>query len=137
MGVNSKLILILLTLRFCGFIEAQTYANYSNLVTAVLTGYNTDIIPLDDHSQTLTVTVSGFLYSLMEVDVILSKITIVFSLDAQWIDSQIQWTPSTYGNLNAISITRKNVWTPPFVLATPVDFTTLGWLFSFIYRRYI
>ena len=115
---------------FClllGHCSGQSYLNYSNLVTDVLNGYNPDIIPLDDHTQTMFINTSGTLYSLVDVDVVLGKVTVVLELHADWMDSQINWIPSDYGNLAEISIPKKNVWTPYFVLGTPLDFTTIGW----------
>ena len=131
MALGIKRIFLLVQLiygSFCifGHAAAQSYSNYSNLVNTVLSGYNSDIIPLDDHSQTMTIAVSGNLYTLLDVDVVLGKMTVVFGLNAKWMDSQIHWTPSDYGNLSYIMIPGKDVWTPDFVLGTPVDFTRLG-----------
>ena len=118
--------LFLLNICSWGISSAQSYANYSNLVNHVLTQYNPDIIPLENQVTLMTISVSGYLYMLMEVDVILGKITVLMSLTVEWTDSKIKWRPRDFGNLNEIQIPKNKVWTPAFIVSTPFDFNTLG-----------
>ena len=118
--------LILLIACLWDISSAQSYANYSDLVDLVLTNYNPDIIPLENQGALMNISLSGYLYMLMEVDVVLGKISLLMSLIIEWQDWKMTWSPSDFGNLNEIQIPKKKVWTPAFVVSTPFDFNTLG-----------
>ena len=118
--------LILLIACLWDISSTQSYANYSDLVDLVLTNYNPDIIPLENQGALMNISLSGYLYMLMEVDVVLGKISVLMSLIIEWQDWKMTWSPSDFGNLNEIQIPKKKVWTPAFVVSTPFDFNTLG-----------
>lgn len=95
----------------------QTMADIYQLYSDVFTTYNKDIVP---SNQTIEVELTFLPTSLVSFDEIKQTLSLMGFITMKWTDQVISWTPASYGNKEYIMLSKKNIWTPPFILINNV-----------------
>ena len=102
----------------CG---CQTYDNMTKLRADIFTGYDLDVIPVNNQSAALRVNVTLLLHGVLEVDSVKGVITLVLGAICEWYDERLTWNPADYGGISKFIANIKYVWTPILALGTPIE----------------
>ncbi|XP_053374296.1 acetylcholine receptor subunit alpha-1-B-like [Mercenaria mercenaria] len=105
-----------------GFINVSQCLLYNksvDLMTDVLSGYNTRQRPVLEQSDTLNVSVSFFVASIRELDEVAGKFSIVGVVTTTWRDEIVNWTPRNYDGALKIDLKLSDIWYPKLVLMNP------------------
>ncbi|XP_033724767.1 neuronal acetylcholine receptor subunit alpha-6-like [Pecten maximus] len=104
--------------------------------SAVLASYQDDVIPTDDTSNTLVVTIDYSIRAITEFDELAGTLATVGILDISW-TSQLTWDPNDYDGVNRFIMNREDVWHPPITLYNAVDsLKVLGHKYNKVTVRY-
>lgn len=125
---NVKLFVgVLLTVSAASWkcVRGQEYDDMTKLRSDLLVNYHSDVRPLNNQSHSMTVSISLYLYNVLEVDSVRGVITLVLSLMCSWVDQRLVWDPAMYGGINNVLYYQYELWKPPMVLGTPVAFTAM------------
>ncbi|XP_060601908.1 neuronal acetylcholine receptor subunit alpha-7-like [Ruditapes philippinarum] len=110
-------------------VYGQTVQNAKDLRTKLMTtdGYDITVRPIADQSDFVRVNVSLALLALNSLDDVAGVLTTTAYMKVLWTDSELQWTPATYGNLASTFFPQDNIWKPDIALKNSnKDYTTLG-----------
>jgi len=126
-GLNRKPLLVKFIVVLCiSMCSGQSYANMTQLWTDMFTGYNPEIIPLNNQSEPLKINITVQLYGIVDVDSLQGVLTLVAGVSCFWYDEQLQWNPADYGGITKIISSKKYIWTPVIALGTPIEFQQLA-----------
>ncbi|XP_033727668.1 neuronal acetylcholine receptor subunit alpha-2-like [Pecten maximus] len=90
----------------------------TRLMDDVFTNYNKEIRPARATQDTVTVSTTLFLLSIIDVDEVSGSITLSGGLSIFWIDFRLSWQPADYGGLTYLMVNSSKVWTPHIFLLT-------------------
>ena len=102
-------------------IQAGTFEDGVALNANLTSGYDTNIRPLQDQSQTLVVDVTLFAIALQEFDEVLERFSLVSVLHIKWTDEKLTWDPSDYGGINSTFFGYEQVWVPELIITNPSE----------------
>ena len=102
-------------------IETATFSDATNLHTTLTNGYNKNVRPKTNQSETTTIHVAFELKSITSLDEVNGILTTVGIMNALWIDENLQWDPSNHGNIEHIKLDENLIWIPDFVTANPAN----------------
>ncbi|XP_048755937.2 neuronal acetylcholine receptor subunit beta-3-like [Ostrea edulis] len=100
---------------------AYTLTDEHNLQSALLTGYNKDLRPGIDRTYPFSVNASFALFSIKEFDLNIGKFTITGVFQLTWYDERLSWSPASYNQTNATSISQSKLWLPNFINTNPFE----------------
>lgn len=117
--------------------NGQTYDNMTKLRTDLLTGYDPDIIPLQNQSTFLELKMAVQYYGIVEVDSVKGILTLVAGAFCQWTDQKLVWNSTDYGGISKMVIKQSAIWTPVIALGTPIEFQQLSkpWVKATVYSH--
>ncbi|KAL4222853.1 hypothetical protein ACF0H5_018893 [Mactra antiquata] len=61
----------------------------------------------------------------MNLDPVMGSATYGAILKYEWFDEMLTWTPASYNGISNITLSVNDVWTPPLVIANPIDYKNL------------
>ncbi|KYO17823.1 acetylcholine receptor subunit alpha [Alligator mississippiensis] len=93
----------------------------TRLVEDLFQNYNKVVRPVEDHHDTVVVTVGLQLIQLINVDEVNQIVTTNVRLKQQWIDVNLRWNPEDYGGVKKIRIPSSDIWRPDLVLYNNAD----------------
>lgn len=105
--------------------KTQSYENVTNLRSTLLTSYNSDVLPVNNQSETLNINLTTYVFTISSVDQVQGAVTMGVMVAQEWFDEKLTWTPSDHNGITTISIKSEDVWTPPLTVSNPVEFTML------------
>ena len=100
-------------------VETATYMEATNLHTTLTSGYNKNVRPKTDQTQTTEISVTFTLKSITGLDEVNGVLTTVCSLRMEWIDENLLWDPSAHGNIIGLKIEENLIWIPEFITSNP------------------
>ncbi|XP_062600844.1 acetylcholine receptor subunit alpha-like [Saccostrea cucullata] len=106
---------------FVTFVCGYTLTDEQNLHTALLTGYNKDIRPGTDRSNTLVINASFLLLSINEFDLNAGKLSLTGVFAISWFEERFAWNPATYNALEMTAIPQTKLWLPNFINTNPYE----------------
>ncbi|VDI30277.1 Hypothetical predicted protein [Mytilus galloprovincialis] len=101
-------------------VQCQSKSNIKQLYSDVFSNYQKSIVPNSDFSSPLNITVSLYLITITRFQEVDQTLDLAAGLSASWIDKDLSWNPSSYGNAEDIVVPLTDVWTPKFVLVNSV-----------------
>uniref|UniRef100_A0A7M4F6S1 Cholinergic receptor nicotinic alpha 1 subunit n=1 Tax=Crocodylus porosus TaxID=8502 RepID=A0A7M4F6S1_CROPO len=106
-------------LDFSGLVLSSEHE--TRLVKDLFQNYNKVVRPVEDHHDTVVVTVGLQLIQLINVDEVNQIVTTNVRLKQQWIDVNLRWNPEDYGGVKKIRIPSSDIWRPDLVLYNNAD----------------
>ncbi|XP_071145350.1 acetylcholine receptor subunit alpha-1-B-like [Mytilus edulis] len=101
-------------------VQCQSKSNIKQLYSDVFSNYQKSIVPNSDFSSPLNITVRIFLITITRFQEVDQTLDLAAGLSASWIDEDLSWNPSSYGNAQDIVVPLTDVWTPKFLLVNSV-----------------
>ncbi|XP_019410241.1 PREDICTED: acetylcholine receptor subunit alpha [Crocodylus porosus] len=108
-------------LLFCSAGLVLSSEHETRLVKDLFQNYNKVVRPVEDHHDTVVVTVGLQLIQLINVDEVNQIVTTNVRLKQQWIDVNLRWNPEDYGGVKKIRIPSSDIWRPDLVLYNNAD----------------
>ncbi|WAR01487.1 ACHA6-like protein [Mya arenaria] len=116
---------------------AQTMQDAQNLLETLTSGFNKNVRPAVNQSHPTYVNVSFDLVSLLEMDEIIGKLSVVGILYMSWFEPRMMWNPFLYGGKYVLNAPIDSVWKPDIVVAHPVEsMVALGYHHKWVKVRY-
>ena len=100
---------------------SPTYFDMNNLYTDVFCCFNTNLIPIENQTDTLHVGVSLKLIEIQDFNEQTGHISLSAVLQVTWIDQQTAWNVSTYNGIESFVLPQNEVWHPAITLVNPSD----------------
>ncbi|XP_059159007.1 acetylcholine receptor subunit beta-like 1 [Physella acuta] len=121
--IQSSLIYILIFCHIYHVVTPQTYTNVTSIFNDKInnSGYNPQVRPLVNQSQTIFVDVWFELVSIVEVNDVAQSFTCNGFLLFGWMDELIVWNPYVYGGHTLIHPLPEQIWRPMVLLLNTLD----------------
>ncbi|KAL4219422.1 hypothetical protein ACF0H5_022002 [Mactra antiquata] len=120
---RSAVLLLLITQ---DSVLAQTYEQADELMNDLKVGYNKYVVPVNNQSSTVYLSVSLHVYSIPDIDAINGLVTFSVAFYSSWRDAKLQWKPMDYGGLDTMILRTSEVWTPAFLVVSSIDQSIIG-----------
>lgn len=115
----------MMPLDFSFDVVSGNISNMKHLFKSLLDGYDTRIRPIQDQSQAVSVSTQFVPMSLLDLDTMGQKFSILGYFRVSWRDEILMWREETYANTNNVKIPTKEIWTPSLIiLKVSMDWTT-------------
>ncbi|KAK3094785.1 hypothetical protein FSP39_006203 [Pinctada imbricata] len=101
--------------------RGTTISEIDRLITNLTTGYNKNIRPPDNNTETLTVNCTFFLMSIIDYNDISGVLSITGGVMMTWIDPRLTWNPSDFSNIDHVVLKRSLIWTPDLYIINPAN----------------
>lgn len=101
---------------FCG-----TLNDTKTLLDHLLTGYDKNVRPVENQSDTLYVSALLYVKSIQEFDEVKGMFSYVGALLVMWNDVSMRWDPAQYGGVWQVTVSYRDVWIPELILSSPSD----------------
>ena len=85
----------------------------------ILKNYSAHILHIANQSDMLTIDVTVYLRSIINLDEPTGELTTCIGLDLEWTDMNLKWNKSDYGFLSDMEVESSRVWTPLILLSNP------------------
>ncbi|XP_045173720.2 acetylcholine receptor subunit alpha-1-B-like [Mercenaria mercenaria] len=92
-----------------------------NLHKDLFSDYNPNVLPQENESQPLNVTLDMHLMSIDNIDEKRQTITIKAFLEIKWIDAFLRWDSTKYPGVSRISVKNTDLWIPDIALQDTFD----------------
>ena len=127
MAVGNLLFFFILSLSWYSSLITCLNLQELNLHKELFENYNTNVMPQDNKSAPIEVTLDLILMSVDEIDEKRQTISIKAFLEIQWKDAFLTWNTSQYPQVSRISVKNSNIWIPDVALQDTFDkLTDLG-----------
>ncbi|XP_021341616.1 neuronal acetylcholine receptor subunit alpha-2-like [Mizuhopecten yessoensis] len=93
-------------------IDTASITDAKTLFYNISTGYNKEVRPIADQSDTLTVSINMYLISIKDFDEVSGTMNILAVFTINWNDVSLVWNPAAYNGLHDINIGQNNIWLP-------------------------
>ncbi|XP_045170859.2 neuronal acetylcholine receptor subunit alpha-7-like [Mercenaria mercenaria] len=127
MGKDSiPVILIVLSLQCWEQVRCLNHSEV-NLHKDLFSDYNPNVMPQENKSVPVNVTLDMYLMSIDNIDEKRQTITIKAFLEIKWKDAFLTWDPMKYPGVSGISVKNTDIWIPDIALQDTFDkLTELG-----------
>ena len=98
-------------------VHGASLTDATSLRTALMTSYDKYTRPVLNQSHPVQLDVYLYLMSISGLDEVEGVLTSVIAFSVAWSAVNLQWTPSSYGNLGRIPINENLIWRPYFMVA--------------------
>ena len=102
-------------------IRAGTLEEGIALNANLSSGYDKNLRPVKDQTNTVVVDIALYPIALQEFDEVLERFSIVGVLLMTWTDENLVWNASDYGGINTTGFGYKEVWVPELILTNPSE----------------
>ena len=92
--------------------QNTTLQNYKDLHAHLFTNYSASIRPVFDQSNTLTVSCSLAIRSILDYDVVTGVFSFSGEINSEWVDESLTWDMAEFGGIKAVRIPAKYLWMP-------------------------
>ncbi|XP_045173928.2 acetylcholine receptor subunit alpha-1-B-like [Mercenaria mercenaria] len=124
--IGTNVILAVTFIQYCGQISCLNLSE-ANLHKDLFSDYNPNVMPQENKSVPVNVTLDMYLMSIDNVDEKRQTITIKAFLEIKWRDAFLTWDPMKYPGVSVISVRNTDIWIPDVVLQDTFDkLTDLG-----------
>ena len=100
-------------------VDCATIEDAKNVRNLVMKNYNAHILPVADQSDMLTINVTVYLRSIINLDEPTGELTTSIGIHFHWTDVSLKWKKSEHGNLSEIEFESTWIWTPTLLLSNP------------------
>ncbi|KAK3086462.1 hypothetical protein FSP39_018766 [Pinctada imbricata] len=108
-------------------VRCATLTDAQSLYTQLTSGYNKYLRQTTFQLYPTEVQLRLYIKSITGLDELNGILTTVVSLNLQWLDESLSWTPSSYGYLYEFRIDGSLIWNPTFITGNPAkSITTIG-----------
>ncbi|XP_069105818.1 acetylcholine receptor subunit alpha-like [Argopecten irradians] len=117
---GDKRIIILFIICHCHMIlpVMGSVENMTRLMADVFSNYSRDVRPAKDTGDTVTISTTLFLLSILDVDEVAGSITLSGGLTIFWLDYRLAWQPADYGGISYLMVNSSKIWVPNLFLMT-------------------
>ena len=115
----EQIIVLLLSVFLTTNIYAVNITEVKTLYADLMNGYNKDIRPVTEQTDTLNVNVSLIVYSLQEFNEVEEKFSVVGVFYVQWKDEILVWDTTNYSHISHLFVRYDAVWIPEIILVNP------------------
>ena len=85
----------------------------------ILKNYSANILPIANQSELLTINVTVYLRSIINLDEPTGELTTSLGIDLYWTDVSLKWNEFEHGDLGDIEFESSQIWTPILLLSNP------------------
>ncbi|XP_076079064.1 acetylcholine receptor subunit beta-like 1 [Mytilus galloprovincialis] len=103
-------VLILLPFPLPSF--GQTLVNVTKQYDDLFSSYRKNIIPVDNHSEPLEISLAFYLLSINSFREIEETLVLTGGLSVVWKDTSLSWNPEDYGNTYLLEVDSTDIWIP-------------------------
>jgi cation transporter family protein len=126
MGKRFAVYFLLTVFHYCVQIKCLNLQEL-NLHKELFKNYNSNVMPQDNKTEPIEVTLDLILMAIDEVDEKRQTISIKAFLEIQWQDAFLSWNSSKYPEISRISVKNSDIWIPDVALQDTFDkLTDLG-----------
>ncbi|CAG2255051.1 CHRNA7 [Mytilus edulis] len=90
----------------------QTLVNVTKLYDDLFSSYRKNIIPVDNHSEPLEISLAFYLLSINSFREIEETLVLTGGLSVVWKDTSLSWNPEDYGNTYLLEVDSTDIWIP-------------------------
>ncbi|CAC5386731.1 CHRNA7 [Mytilus coruscus] len=105
----------------------QTLENVTKLYDDLFSSYRNNIIPLNNQSEPIEISLAFFLLSINSFREVEETLVLTGGLSVIWKDASLSWNPVDYGNKNSLEVDSTDVWLPwIYLLNNAKEFEPVG-----------
>lgn len=97
------------------------FSDSLSLYQDLFRNYTPDLRPQFNLSETTEVSLRVFLFSLNDLDEVSGMVSIVAGVLMSWKDFHLSWDPSSYGELESLTLPKKAIWVPNIFMIDPAN----------------
>lgn len=118
MNLRARIFILVLFANFWDFSYSQTVANIKSVITQLFTtdGYNKRVRPVADQLEPVIVSMDFYLVGIDDFNEVTQKLTTTGYLSIFWLDTELNWDPALFGNVDRIQLPQNEVWKPDITL---------------------
>ncbi|XP_052088678.1 neuronal acetylcholine receptor subunit alpha-7-like [Mytilus californianus] len=114
----------------------QTLENVTKLYDDLFSSYRRNIIPMNNHSEPIEISLAFYLLSINSFREIEETLVLTGGLSVIWKDASLSWNPEDYGNTYSLEVDSTDIWIPwIYLINNAKEFEPVG--FDSAFRVYI
>ncbi|XP_069116920.1 neuronal acetylcholine receptor subunit alpha-6-like [Argopecten irradians] len=92
--------------------DAGYITDAKNLFTSLTAGYNTEIRPINDQWDNISINIDMYMISIKDFDAVSGTLNVVAVFIITWYDTSLTWNPALFNWRDTINIGQDHIWLP-------------------------